>query len=114
MESASLCRLAVDFDVVPSLASRKRITKLHYDICRLQSSDAADEESRPRGMTYAGFLLLLGRLAISEFRKESGESSVRNQLISILKIMDRSGGRTKLANSRGVRSIPRMKWGPNT
>ena len=104
----SLCRLAQDFDIIPTLASRKRMIELHREICAMQEGNSG---TRAEGMSYRGFLLLLGKLAISQFQRFPSPTTIQDQLVAILRVMDRSGGIAKLVNTRGVMGIPRFRFG---
>lgn len=103
--------MARDFRIVPTLISKARLLKLCSEVVppEEQARRVQWGRARPRAesgqLTFPQFLFALGKIALTEIPVAEGAETPTEQMVALLRWMDESRGKEKLACMLGLPQV---------
>ena len=104
MDVNAFCRLCLDFDIIPSLLNRARLSRLFHE-----ENYSVQGKSGEARISYASWLHLLQKIACLKFSSSDGYASVDLKLQGLLQWMDGSGGKAKMRRARSSAMVRKFK-----
>ena len=101
MTMRDLLRFCFAFRIVPDLLAKQQIQEI-YSYVLESHMNACREDLREEGLSFACFLVALGRIAVVCSLWPEAQCTPRHQVFALLQWLERSGGKKKMAQGRST------------